>query len=51
MIHVLEFLLKAIATLFFIAPIMIISGILSILFWDDFYLDKVGEYFIHLWES
>lgn len=51
MIHILQYILKALAICIFCATIAIGSVILSILFWDGFYMDKAQECFDHLWES
>ena len=50
MIHILQYILKILATAIMSLTVMLGSIILSILFWDEFYMDKAGEYFDHLWE-
>lgn len=50
MIHILQYILKVLATGIMCLTITTGSVILSILFWDGFYIDKAGEYFDHLWE-
>lgn len=50
MIHIIIYFLKILATAIMSSTVMFGSVILSILFWDGFYMDKAGEYFDHLWE-
>lgn len=50
MIHILKFILETLAMCVMFLTIGAGSIILSILFWDKFYMDKAQECFDHLWE-
>ena len=50
MIHILQYILKVLATVIIYATIVVGSVILSILFWNGFYMDKAQECLDHLWE-
>ena len=50
MIYILRYILKILATAIMSLTVMFGSIILSILFWDGFYMDKAQECYDHLWE-
>ena len=50
MIYILRYILKILATGIMCLTITSGSIILSILFWDGFYMNKALECFDHLWE-